>query len=68
MPSHQGTGLGREMVEWLLEVSRGHKKVILYSVPGKEDFYREFGFRSLVTAMAIFENEAEAVARGHLGE
>ncbi|WP_046114836.1 GNAT family N-acetyltransferase [Aquincola tertiaricarbonis] len=68
MPSHQGTGLGREMMERLLEACRGHKKVILYAVPGKEDFYRRFGFRSLLTAMAIFEDEAGAVARGHLGQ
>lgn len=68
MPSHQGTGLGREMVERLVDASRGHKKIILYSVPGKEGFYRKLGFRRLLTAMAIFENTAAAIQRGHLGE
>lgn len=68
MPSHQGTGLGREMVSRLLEASRGHKKIILYSVPGKEGFYRKLGFMRLLTAMAIFEDQAAAIARGHLGE
>lgn len=68
MPSHQGTGLGREMVSRLLEASRGHKKIILYSVPGKEGFYRKLGFMRLLTAMAIFENQAAAIERGHLGE
>ena len=68
MPSHQGTGLGREMVSRLLEASRGHKKIILYSVPGKEGFYRKLGFRRLLTAMAIFDNQAAAIERGHLGE
>ena len=68
MPSHQGSGLGREMVARLVEASRGHSKIILYSVPGKEGFYRKLGFMHLLTAMAIFENQAAAIARGHLGE
>jgi ribosomal protein S18 acetylase RimI-like enzyme len=68
MPQHQGTGIGREMVSRLIEASRGHKKIILYSVPGKEGFYRKLGFMRLLTAMAIFENQAEAIERGHLGD
>lgn len=66
-PEHQGSGLGREMVSRLVAASRGHRKIILYSVPGKEGFYRKLGFRPLLTAMAIFEDEQAAVARGHLG-
>lgn len=66
-PGHQGSGLGREMVSRLVAASRGHRKIILYSVPGKEGFYRKLGFRPLLTAMAIFEDEQAAVARGHLG-
>ena len=68
MPSHQGFGLGREMVSRLVEASHGHKKIILYSAPGKEGFYRKLGFMRLLTAMAIFENQAAAIERGHLGE
>jgi ribosomal protein S18 acetylase RimI-like enzyme len=68
MPSHQGSGLGREMVSRLVEASQGHKKIILYSVPGKEGFYRKLGFMRLLTAMAIFENQSAAIERGHLGE
>jgi ribosomal protein S18 acetylase RimI-like enzyme len=68
LPSHQGTGLGREMVKRLVAASRGHKKIILYSVPGKEGFYRKLGFMRLLTAMAMFEDQAGAIERGHLGE
>ena len=68
LPSHQGCGLGREMVSRLVEASRGHRKIILYSVPGKEGFYRKLGFMRLLTAMAIFDDPAAAIARGHLGE
>jgi len=68
LPSHQGTGLGQQVVERLLQLSRGHKKIILYSVPGKEPFYRRFGFKRMTTAMAIFENQALAFERGYLSE
>jgi GNAT superfamily N-acetyltransferase len=36
LPSHQGLGLGKQIVAKLVELSRGHRKIILYSVPGKE--------------------------------
>ena len=66
MPSHQGTGLGKAIVARLVELSRGHKKIILYAVPGKEPFYRKFGFLRMKTAMAIFENQEQQLARGYL--
>jgi len=68
MPSHQGTGLGKEIVGRLVDRSRGHRKIILYAVPGKESFYRRFGFARMKTAMAIFENQADARERGYLDE
>jgi predicted N-acetyltransferase YhbS len=66
LPSHQGTGVGKEIVAKLVALSAGHKKIILYSVPGKEPFYRRFGFRRMRTAMAIFENQAQAFERGYV--
>jgi ribosomal protein S18 acetylase RimI-like enzyme len=68
MPSHQGTGLGKQIVGRLVELSRGHKKIILYAVPGKEPFYRKFGFLRMKTAMAIFEDQAAKVQSGYLSE
>lgn len=68
LPSHQGTGLGAQVVERLLDLSRGHKKILLYSVRGKEPFYRKFGFRRMTTAMAIFKDQAQALARGYVDE
>jgi GNAT superfamily N-acetyltransferase len=68
LPSHQGTGLGKEIVSHLVEASRGHRKIILYAVPGKEPFYRKFGFLRMKTAMAIFENQQQQLARGYLSE
>jgi len=68
LPSHQGTGLGKQIVSHLVEASRGHKKIILYAVPGREPFYRKFGFLRMKTAMAIFENQQQQLERGYLGE
>jgi ribosomal protein S18 acetylase RimI-like enzyme len=68
LPSHQGTGLGKEIVTRLVNLSQGHKKIILYSVPGKEPFYRKFGFRRMTTAMAIFDDQQLARERGYLDE
>lgn len=68
MPSHQGTGVGKEIIARLVALSQGHKKIILYAVPGKEGFYRKFGFRRMLTAMAIFENQAQALERGYVSE
>jgi ribosomal protein S18 acetylase RimI-like enzyme len=68
LPEYQGTGLGKEIVSRLVEDSREHKKIILYSVPGKEGFYRKLGFLRLLTAMAIFKDQEAAIQRGHLSE
>jgi len=66
LPSHQGTGLGRQLVERLVRAAHGHRKIILYAVPGKEGFYEKLGFARMNTAMAIFQNQAQAVADGYL--
>jgi ribosomal protein S18 acetylase RimI-like enzyme len=68
LPSHQGTGLGKQLVGDLVERSRGHKKIILYAVPGKEPFYKRFGFLRMKTAMAIFSNQQQQIERGYLIE
>ena len=68
LPSHQGAGLGKQMVTELVERSRGHRKIILYAVPGKEAFYKKFGFLRMKTAMAIFENPQQQMERGYLSD
>lgn len=68
MPGHRGIGLGMQIVAELLRLTKGHKKIILYSVPGREGFYRKFGFRRMRTAMALFENQPLAMERGYLDE
>lgn len=68
LPSHQGLGLGQQIVAKLVALSSGHKKIILYSVPGKEPFYKKLGFKRMSTAMAIFEDQGAAIERGYVDE
>ena len=63
-PDHQGRGLGKEIVSRLRELSKHHKKIILYAAPGKDTFYLKLGFKRMLTAMAIFANQEEAVETG----
>ena len=59
-PDYQGKGIGKSLVRKLLEFSYGHNKIILYSYPGREDFYVKLGFAKMSTAMAIFKNQEQA--------
>ena len=65
-PDHQGSGIGKEVVTRLINLSKGHKKIILYAAPGKEPFYRKLGFKRMATAMAIFQNQSQALEDGLL--
>jgi ribosomal protein S18 acetylase RimI-like enzyme len=66
LPAYQAQGVGKEITARLLRLAAGHRKIILYAAPGKEDFYKRVGFRRMKTAMAIFPNPDAAIARGYL--
>jgi len=66
LPSHQGQGLGKELMSRLVADSKGHNKIILYSVPGKESFYKKLGFSHLLTGMAMFQDQQKAINKGYL--
>ena len=65
-PDTQGTGLGQALIRSLLDAASGHRKVILYANPGTEPFYLELGFLPMNTAMAIWWDQAGAIAAGVL--
>jgi len=67
-PDYQGKGLGKQIVQNLIDQSKGHKKIILYANPGKEGFYSKLGFKKMNTAMAIFINEKEMLKNGTLSK
>jgi hypothetical protein len=62
-PDFQGQGLGKAIVGKLIELSAGHRKIILYANPGKEGFYKKLGFRRMRTAMAIFRGSRSSDQR-----
>ena len=68
LPNYQGSGIGKSIVAKLVELSKGHKKIILYSNPGKESFYKKLGFKRMSTAMAIFEDQEQAFELGLVNE
>ena len=63
-PAHQGLGLGKALIETLVTLSQGHKKIILYANPGTEGFYAKLGFYKMNTAMAIWREPERAVSSG----
>ncbi len=68
LPEYQGKGLGKAIISELVERSKGHQKIILYSVIGKEPFYKKLGFRRMTSAMAMFENQEMALLGGYISE
>jgi len=67
-PDMQGLGLGKKVIRKLVLLSDGHKKIILYANIGKEGFYKKLGFKSMNTAMAIFEDNDFALEIGLVSE
>ncbi len=67
-PEHQGKGLGTAIIGKLVELSAGHKKIILYANPGTEAFYRGIGFYRMNTAMAIWRNNEQAITDGLISD
>lgn len=63
LPEYQGNGIGSKIIQHLVQTAKVDV-VMLYSVPGKEKFYEQFGFRKMKTAMVITPSEEEARKRG----
>lgn len=65
-PDFQRRGLGRAIIRRLVEMAKGHKKIILYANPGTEGFYLGLGFLPMATAMAIWADQERAIEMGLL--
>ncbi len=68
LPNYQGLGLGKKIVQNLIKQSYGHRKIILYANPGKEGFYAGLGFKKMNTAMAIFQDQENALMKGIISD
>lgn len=67
-PDFQGKGLGKAIIAKLVDLSDGHKKIILYANPGTEGFYRTIGFYRMNTAMAIWSDQKQAIRDGLISD
>ena len=65
-PSHQGQGLGKQVIRELVRQATGHRKILLYANPGVEGFYASLGFLPMNTAMAIWSDTEQAIESGLL--
>jgi ribosomal protein S18 acetylase RimI-like enzyme len=67
-PQFQGLGFGKKIIQKLIDFSKSHKKIILYTFLGKEEFYYKLGFKKMTTAMAIFKDDKYASNLGLISE
>lgn len=54
LPEYHGEGIGKELMKELCD-QLPVENIILYVVPGREDFYKKCGFQKMLTAMAILD-------------
>jgi len=63
IPEFQGRGIGTIIVKNILS-NLPSCNFILYTMPGKEDFYKKLGFRKMKTGMALFVKADDMKSRG----
>jgi aralkylamine N-acetyltransferase len=65
LPEYHGKGIGKEMVQLLCKQLHV-PNIILFAAPGREGFYRKFGFKKMLTAMGILHSRIGAPGFGYL--
>jgi ribosomal protein S18 acetylase RimI-like enzyme len=66
LPEFQNQGVGKLIMEALLEKLPKSGPVLIFVAPGKQDFYHKFGFANLKTGMGLFPNPEMSRAKGYL--
>lgn len=66
LPDFQGKGVGQLVMESLLEQLPKGGTVLIFAAPGKQGFYRKFGFGRLKTGMGLFPNPEMSREKGYL--
>ncbi|WP_054029601.1 GNAT family N-acetyltransferase [Desulfatitalea tepidiphila] len=66
LPEFQNQGVGKSIMEALLSKLPKGGPVLIYVAPGKQDFYRKFGFGNLKTGMGLFPNPVMSRENGYL--
>lgn len=65
MPEYQGKGLGKVIMDEICK-SLHNMNIILYAMPGVEDFYKKKGFAKMLTGMIRFINADLMRSRGFI--
>jgi len=66
LPEYQNQGIGKTIMNSLLEKLPKESTVLLFVAPGKQQFYQKFGFGHLKTGMGLFPNPEMWRAKGYL--
>jgi ribosomal protein S18 acetylase RimI-like enzyme len=65
LPEYHGKGIGKAMVKLLLN-RLTVPNIILFAAPDRQGFYRQFGFKRMLTAMGILNPRLSNPASGYL--
>ncbi len=66
LPEFQNQGVGKTIMNALLEKLPETSIILIFAAPGKEKFYRKFGFGNLKTGMGLFPNAEWFRANGYI--
>lgn len=66
LPEFQNMGVGKSIMEALLVKLPKGAPILIFVAPGKQGFYRNFGFGNLKTGMGLFPNPEMFRAMGYL--
>jgi ribosomal protein S18 acetylase RimI-like enzyme len=66
LPEYQNQGAGKLIMEALLDKLPKSGPILVFVAPGKQEFYRKFGFGNLKTGMGLFPNPDMSRAKGYL--
>ncbi|HOE66505.1 MAG TPA: GNAT family N-acetyltransferase [Candidatus Hydrogenedentes bacterium] len=65
-PRFQGQGIGRRLVESILENCQGHHFVTATAAPGREGFYASLGFSKQKTAWTLMDDSDSPAAAAYI--
>jgi aralkylamine N-acetyltransferase len=65
LPEYHGKGIGKKMVQLLCN-QLNVPNIILYAVPSREGFYRQFGFKKMLSCMGILQPRLARPGSGYL--
>ncbi|MBU0769463.1 MAG: GNAT family N-acetyltransferase [Proteobacteria bacterium] len=66
LPEFQNQGIGSSIMSALLEKLPKKTTILIFVAPGKQAFYRKFGFGNLKTGMGLFPNPEMSRAKGYI--